>query len=328
MAKVRGVDARLSRLQALRREATAPEHCAELRKALGDTSNLVAAEAAEIIGERLLSDLVPDLVAAFDRFMIDPEETDKLCRAKNAIVEALNKLEYEQEDVFLAGIRHVQLEPRWGGSDDSAAPLRASAAFGLVRINYHDVLLLLADLLADPEKVARVAAAQALGAMRAAAAIPLLRFKARSGDADSEVTAECLTALMTSDPKGSLSFVAQFLHSDNEATQEGAAFALAESRRPDALDVLTAFWPNARRGSLQEVLLLAIAMTRLPAAVDFLLNVLVVDDQAAALGALSALAIHQHNEAIRERIVAAIAEKGDGALRERFKMKFETKQCR
>jgi HEAT repeat protein len=322
MAKARGVDAKLSRLRALRQEHLAAEHLAELRQALADRSNLVAADAAEIVGARNLTELAPDLVAAFDRFMTDPAETDKLCRAKVAIVEALNRIDHDRADIFLRGIRHVQMEPRWGKEEDTAAPLRGGAAFGLVRINYPDVILLLADLLADPEKVARVAAAQALGQSRLLAAVPLLRFKARVGDEDSAVTAECLTALMSATPDESLAFVASFLHSSQEAVQEAAAFALAESRRPDALDVLTGYWPRARGSPLQEVVLLAISMTRLPAAVDFLMTILAGDNQPAALAALSALAIHRHNAAIKER-VAAIARQRDAVMQERFKKTFE-----
>ena len=137
-----------------------PSTSSNCNKQLGDRSNLIVADAAEIVGERTLADLAPHLVAAFDRFMVDPEETDKLCRAKIAIVEALNKIEFDEEAVFLKGIRHVQMEPRWGGEEDSAGPLRASAAFGLVRINYHDVVLLLTDLLTDGDKIARSNAAR------------------------------------------------------------------------------------------------------------------------------------------------------------------------
>ena len=324
MAKARGVEARLDRLRRLRTEVLGPEQRAELRQALLDKSNLVAAEAAEIAGARMATDLAPDLVAAFGRFMSDPEETDKRCAAKIAIVEALNKLEYDRADVYLTGIRHVQMEPRWGGSDDTAAPLRVNAAFGLVRINYPDVVLMLADLLADSENTARAGAAQALGASGSRAAIPLLRFKAKLGDDDPAVIAECLTALMTAAPEESLPFVAGFLDDASEAIQEGAAFALAESRRADALEILKKHWPEARHSSLREALLLAISMTRLPAALDFLLEIISEGDQAAALAAVSALAIHRHNEAVKERIVSAIGKKKDPALLDRFKKKFES----
>src|SRR5262249_6846840 len=152
---------------------------------------------------------------------------------------------------------------------------------------HRDVMVLLADLLADPEKLARLAAAKALGAA-GLAAIPLLRFKVHVRDKEPEVTVECLTALMSVAPRESLSFVAAFLDDPNDAVQEGAAFTLGESRKPDALAALQAHWPRARREPMQEVVLLAISLTRLPAALDFLVQVLAAEDRAAALLALSA----------------------------------------
>src|SRR5262249_2217408 len=271
MAKSRGVDAKLARLRALRAEPVTPALVAELRDLLADKSNFVVAGAAEIVGERMLADLAPEMVAAFERFLIDPAETDKTCRAKIAITEALNKIEYDREEVFRAGLRPVQMEPRWGGSDDTAPPLRGAAAFALVRTRPRDLVVLLADLLADPEKVARSAAARALGASGLVAAIPLLRFKARVGDAEPDVIAECLNTLMAAEPEESLPFVGEFLQSPVEEVAEGAALALGESRRAEALEILKGHWPPARGDSLRNVLLLAISITRLPAALDFLM---------------------------------------------------------
>jgi HEAT repeat protein len=321
MAKARSVDAKLTRLRALRNEPDSPAARAELRDALGDKSNFVSAAAAEIVGERQLTDLAPDLVAAFHRFLVEPAETDKICRAKIALTEALNRIEYDEEDVFRLGLRHVQPEPRWGGADDTAAPLRGAAAFALVRLNPRDLMLLLADLLADPEKVARSAAVRALGGSGALAAIPLLRFKARGGDEEPEVAGECLAALMTADPDESVPFVGQFLASPTGEVAEAAALALAESRRPDALTLLQAHWPKADDESLRRVLLLAVAITRLPAGLDFLLDVLAAGDPDTASAAVSALAIHRHNPAIRERVAAVVAGKG-AAARKQFEKEF------
>jgi HEAT repeat protein len=320
MPKPRGVDSKLDRLRALRRESAADGHVAELRQALEGAWNLVAEAAASIAGERGLSDLAADLVAAFDRFMIDPIETDPRCRAKIAIVEALNKIDDQHEGVFLRGLRHFQEAGR-PNEDDPAAPLRGHSALGLARIRYPGVVLLLVDLFFDSAVAARVAAAQALGDLGSPAAIPLLRFKALHGDKSSDVTGACLSALMSADPEESLSFVAQFLSGRGDAIQADAALALGESRRPDALDILIGHWPNAH-ASFAEVLLLAIAMTRLPAALDFLLGILTKGKRSAALATLSALTIHRHNDAIKERIAAALAEKGDAALFEKFKKKF------
>jgi HEAT repeat protein len=324
VAKARAVDAKLSRLRALRGEPITAAQIAELRGLIGDKSNLVVAETAEIVGERMLTDLAPKLVAAFPRFMIDPFNTDKLCRAKIAIVDALHKIEFDAEDLFRAALRHVQMEPRWGGSDDTAAPLRGGAAFALVRLNPRDLIILLADLLADEEKVARTAAARALGASGSLAAIPLLRLKARVGDAEPEVIAECLNALVSADAAASVPFVGQFLESSSEEIAEGAALALGESRRSDALEILKRHWPKTRPGSLQNVLLLAIAITRLPAGVDFLLEVLAAADESAGPAALSALAIQRHNPALRDRVADIVAQKRDAELRKRFDKEFRT----
>ena len=323
MAKARGVDAKLKRLYELHREAPALEHIAELRKALGDNSSLVITEAAKIAAQRVLTDLAPALAAAFDRFMIEPTDSDTNCRAKIAIVDALNTLEYDKEDVYLKAIRYSQRQRGWDGVfEDLAGPLRASAAYGLLRINYVDLMLVLVDLLMDQETAAREAAAKTLGETRAVAAILLLRFKALVGDKEPSVTSECLAALMVANPDASLPFVARFLQSPLDEIQQGAAFALGESRRLDALEVLKSHF-SKRGGEGQEVILLAISMTRLPVAIDFLVEVLGAEDKTAALAAFSALAIHRHNAAIKERVGEVLAKKKDAALLERYKKKFE-----
>jgi HEAT repeat protein len=325
MAKARSVDAKMTRLRALRDEPASPALLAELRASIGDKSNFVVAAAAEIVGDRMLAELAPDLVTAFQRFLIDPVETDKLCRAKIAIADALHKVEFDAEDLFRTALCFVQMEPGWGGSEDSAGPLRGAAAFALLRLNPRDLMILLAELLADPDKVARLAATKALGASSTIAALPLLRFKARVGDAEPEVISECLTALMTAAPKESLPFVGRFLDSSTEEIAEGAALALGESRRPAAFEILKEHWPKARRGELLNVLLLAISITRLPAALDFLLAVLDQEKEPAASAAISALAIHRHNPSIKERVAAAVATKGVPLVRERFEREFRVK---
>jgi HEAT repeat protein len=319
MAKTRGVEAKLKRLHLLRKEPISPAVVDELRKFLGDSSNFVVADAAAIAGDCNVAELASDLVAAFDRFMDDAEESDKLCRAKNAILEALNKLDYDSPDIFLRGIRHVQMEAGWPKGQDAAAGLRGTAAFGLVRQGYRGILILLADLLADSEKVARVAAVQALEATGSMAAVPLLRFKARLGDKEPEVTWECFTALLKLEPE-SLEFVAEFLDASDEAIGEGAALALGEARRPEAFSYLRDRLLTLRQGSFQDAVLLAISMLRLPAAIDFLIEQIAMKSTASA--ALTALAIHRHNEPIKESVSVAVAQTQDAGLKARFNEKF------
>jgi HEAT repeat protein len=319
MGKTRGVEAKLARLHLLRKEPVTPAVVGELRKFLSDSSNFVVADAAAIAGDGNVAGLASDLVAAFDRFMDDAEETDKLCRAKNALLEALNKIDYDRPEIFLRGIHHVQMEAAWGGSQDTAGALRGTAAFGLVRQGHRGILILLADLLADSEKVARVAAVQALEATGSMAAIPLLRFKARLGDKEPEVSWECFTALLKLEPE-SVEFVAEFLNASDEAIGEGAALALGEARRPEAFAYLRDRLQSLRQGSFQDAVLLAISMLRPPAAMDFLMEQINVKSTASA--ALAALAIHRHNESIKERVTAAVALTQDAGLKARFEEKF------
>jgi HEAT repeat protein len=321
LAKTRGVEAKLTRLHALRNEPALVQHAEELRKLLEEPSNLVVAEAAAVIGGSALKELAPALEAAFDRLMIDPEGSDKYCRGKIALIEALNNLEYTEPGVFLRGIVHVQ-DPVWGAEpgQDAAGPLRAHCAFGLARINHPDLLLILTDLLLDSDNAARTGAARALGGSGSLAAIPLLRYKARLGDREPEIMGECFAALLTLSPTTGLPFVAGFLKRGNSAVQEAAAFALAESRRPEAFTSLKDFWPQAP-SDLRESVLLAVAMLRLPAALDFLVDIVRRKDPNSC-AALSALAIHRHQIKVRENAAAAVAANGEPRVQQWFRMKF------
>jgi HEAT repeat protein len=319
MAKARGTEAKLARLRALRTAPQTAELEQELSNALADASNLVVAEAAAVIGMNQVRTLAPQLVAAFDRLMIDPEERDKQCRGKIAIAEALNQLEFAESEVFLRGIAHRQ-DPVWDSDpkEDAAGLLRASCALGLARLNHPDRLLYLTDLLLDTDKTARAGAARALGNSGSLAAVPLLRYKAQNGDRDPQVIGECLQALLTLTPAQSLPFVTGFLHNPDPAVQEAAVFALSESRRPEALTALLEFWPHVHR-DLLESLLLAISMFRLPAALDFLTGLITRKDPNAR-AAVTALAIHRHAPKIKETV--AVAAHGAPEIEAWFRKKF------
>src|SRR4051812_29643829 len=99
------LDDKLASLRELRGQALTPEQKVELRKRVGDRSNLVVAAAAAIAGENALVELAKDLEAAFDRFLVDPLKHDKLCRAKTAIVRALDRMEHRDTEVFWRAAR-------------------------------------------------------------------------------------------------------------------------------------------------------------------------------------------------------------------------------
>lgn len=320
MPKGRSLNDKLARLRALRGDPTAPAALRELRAALADASNFVVADAAELVGTAHVAELAPELAAAFDHFMVRPLQRDKTCRAKTAIAEALNLLEYTGEEVFWRGARHVQPEPVWGGTQDTAAGLRATCAFALVRNRAHGVMPFLVELLTDSEKPARVGAAQALAYAETEAAGLLLQLKARLGDPDPEVLSECFNGVLKLFPGDGVAFVAEFLDRPDPGVQEGAILALGDSRRREAFPILRTFHDRQPDPRLHEAIFMALALLRLPEAFDYLLDLVAKGTQPEAVAALAALALHRYDPRLRERVAAAVADRPE--LQSQFDKRF------
>src|ERR1700726_1907985 len=155
-------DRKMEALEALRSTGASETTTEQLRKALKDRNNYLVSKAAALSGELGLQPLIPDLIAAFDRFLIDAVKTDPQCWAKNAIVKTLKDLGHDDPEVYLRGMRHFQLEPVWGGRNDTAATVRGACALALVACSLDRVGILrhLVDLAADPEKSVRIDAAR------------------------------------------------------------------------------------------------------------------------------------------------------------------------
>ncbi len=323
--KPRGSEAKLARLHAMRNLPVTLETTLELRRYLADASSFIVAEAARFIKDQAVSELVGDLVAAFDRLMIDPEESDRQCRAKIEIVDALNRLEHPEPEVFLRGLVHRQ-DRRFGApGQDAAGTLRAFCAFGLARIAHPGTVLLLTELLLDSDDTARAGAARALGGTGSLTAVPLLRYKVRIGDQRVDVIGECFASLLTLSFEESLPFVVRYLQAQESALQGTAVFALAETRRPEAFAVLKDYWPRSP-ADLRESLLVALAMFRMPTANDFLIGLIAGKDPSAP-AALSALAIHRDNSKITASIAAAVEANGAESVREWFRKKFPASEA-
>src|SRR5258708_1109719 len=147
----------LAALDALRQ--LPPEPCIDpLRKALAHRNNFVAGKAADLVRQFELTQLLPELLAAFDRFFEDPIKTDPQCWAKNAISRALAAFDHQDPDIFLRGMRHIQPEPSYGGPSDSAATLRATCALALVQcrpLPEPHLLAHLLELVDDKDKSVR-----------------------------------------------------------------------------------------------------------------------------------------------------------------------------
>jgi len=315
VARKNDLDAILRKLRALRDEPDAARQQAELRRVLAGKNSHAVATAAELVGELSLDALIPDLVAAFARFLEKPEKSDKGCRAKTEIAEALHQLDHDDAEVYLAGIRHVQMEPVWGGSADTAAPLRAACARGLVRMQYRDLMVELGDLLADPEVPARVDAARAVAYSGREDGAPLLRLRVLAGDEDDQVIAECLGAMLAVAPNSSLAFVAKLLDASERPLREMAALALGSARVSEAFPILRDWHARCEDAELRRSALLAIAMLRSDSAFGFLLGLIAEAPGPTARDAIAALGMYQHDDALRERVTQAAA-RDDADLRE------------
>lgn len=286
----------LGRLASARLDEDALE---QLRGAIGGTKSLLAARAAEIAGRHGVSDLVPDMLAAFERFMIDGARVDKGCGAKNAIVEALNGLEHVGDSVFLTGARYVQMEPAFGEPVDTAVNLRCNCAFGLARIGHPDAHYVLAELLVDLEAAVRSAAAKALAYMATPEAEVMLRMKVLTGDQEPGVIGECFSGLMTMAPERSLEFVARYLGSEEPGLAQCAALSVAQSHLPEAFEVLRRRWEQDPLPAMRRMLVLPIALVRSDEAFSFLLTALRKADGVTASHILTALDLYTDDASVR-----------------------------
>ncbi len=324
MASHLSLEEKLAAVRELRGQTLTPEQKSKLKKLLGDRSNLVVAATAAIAGENTLLELAPDLEAAFERFLVNPLKDDKLCRAKIAVVQALDKMEHQRPDAFEKAASHVQLEPVWGGSEDSAAPLRAAAIIALARIEGSRSLPRLVDAMVNAARDVRMAAAQALGYVGNEAAGLVLRLKTRVGDRDPEVLSECFSGLLEVNPKENLAFVSEYLNADEPAGREAAAMALGKSRLPDALAPLAACWQECGPSETGRQVLLAIAMLRLPVAIDYLLDLVASDSEKEAIAAMAALKIHNYDPRLCERLEQIMLKKNSRALQAVFDRDFRS----
>jgi HEAT repeat protein len=322
MAARPSLDDKLAALRALRGQTLTDDRKAELRKRISDRSNLVVAAAAAIAGESTLVELARDLEAAFNRFLVNPVKDDKLCRAKLAIVQALDRMEHADPEIFRKAARHVQLEPVWGGTEDSAPPLRAAALVALARADGTGSLPILVDALADPARDVRIAAAVALGAVGTEGAGLVLRLKVRLGDKDPDVLSECLGGLLAVDPQENLPLVAESLDPGHAVACEAAAMALGRSRLAEALDPLKDCLQRSDSAELRQHLLLAIAILRRPAATDYLMELVASGPEPTAIDALSALGIYKEDPRQRERIAGLIQRRKSLTLQAGFDQVF------
>ncbi len=311
-------DEELACLQVIARGPITDKAVNDLRGALKGSQATLAALAAEIAGIRHIPSLEQDMVRAFDRFMTSP---DKGCQAKTAIVEALQKLDYAGDEVYLRGIRHVQMEPVFGGKKDMADDLRASCAVALANMRHPKAPFELTRLLVDPEINPRRAAIKALAHLGSEGAEMVIRLKALVGDADPTVMGECFNALLAMSPSTSVGFVGEFLESVDLEVAEQAALALGQSHEAEALEILREHWETNMTPDFRRMLIVPISLLRRDDAFDFLLDVIRNSGPSLASEAVIALAVYADDRS-RRKVRDAINDRDDSTVTTAFTREF------
>jgi HEAT repeat protein len=310
-------DKKIEALEALRSDTASAAPGDRVRKALRDRNNYIVSKAATLAGDLGLSELIPDLLSAFDRFLIDPVKSDPQCWAKNAIAKALKDLGHHDAGVYLRGIAHVQLEPVWGGRADSAATLRGTCALALVHCPLDDLEILthLTDALADSEKTVRTDAASAISQLACPEGAMLLRLKSLLGDTEPEVIGACFASLLNLTPKDSAPFIGRFLKARNEDVRIEAAAALAQSREPEAIEILKTSWRDRLSHETRTALIASLGASPLPQAAEFLLSIIANESSELAASAVAALAVSRFHAEVRDQMLDIIEGKADPNLK-------------
>src|ERR1035437_9520765 len=82
-------DEQMAALDALKGRELDAASITLIKKSLAGRSNFLVAKAARLAEDANLTDLIPDLLADYDRFFSNAEKSDPQCWAKNALSRAL-----------------------------------------------------------------------------------------------------------------------------------------------------------------------------------------------------------------------------------------------
>jgi HEAT repeat protein len=325
MAK-QSFDQKLARLKQLESEPKSDDSIREIKKALSDSNGMLVSIAARLAAKMEIRELEAELIAAFYRLAQAAAKSDPGCRAKIAIIDALNAIECPNPEAFLIGIHHVQMEYSFGPPTDTADQLRADSLFSLYRMGYPNLLSETVTLLADREPVARRAAIRVLKELGSETSEMLLRLKTLHGDGEAEVLGDCFNALMTVAPMRSIKFVAQFLSGEDLALAEEAALAIGNSRIKEGFNLLREMLERSASPAFKATLFLAIALTRCDEAYLLLLDIVRNERAEYAAAAVQALSIYSDNSQRCAQIHEASLLRNDPVISEAYRKSIEKRK--
>jgi hypothetical protein len=283
MARKDPVADAIARLAALRSVEDRQQLLDGLTAALGERSGYVVARAATLAAARELRDAVPPIVTRLTRLLGDPKADDPGCEASLAMARALVTLRagHEAEGVAIRLTRHVRWEAVRGGSVDVAVAVRGNAAILLAAMGSTLAMRCATELLAEADQPpprerscwpARADAAKALTMIGSDGAAAVLRFKLLIGDDETAVISDCLAGLLAIERDAVLPLVERMLAGEDDAQAEAALLALGGWRDTRAFSILHAHCDRFLSSRSRDLFLASVAMTRQPAAIDYLLD--------------------------------------------------------
>jgi hypothetical protein len=253
--------------------------------------------------------------------LIDPLKTDPKCWGKEAISKALNNLGHADSAIFLKGVQHVQMEPVWGGEEDTATTVRATCALALLQctdLTREDKLWPIMRLLTERSPSLRKDAALALESLGGREAALLLRIKARMGDNDPTVTGQILESLLRIEREAAVPFAVDLLRSAAPDVREEAALALGASRLTAAVTALKNALSEKHPPLDCEVLCRALSISRHEEAIEFLLQVVRTRRPNEAVAALDALKLYRDSKEVRNRVSEVVANRTEPEIQRNF----------
>lgn len=309
----------------LKAETDAARLAEALRTHLSNRAGVVVAKAAALVLDRQstleshIARIEPALVDAFNRFMIDPAKSDPGCGAKIGIVNIGVAFHCLDAELYLRAIQHVQIEGSYGPPVDTAEALRAAAAYGLLNCRHADAMYEIVELLSEGTRDrfpdSRRGAIRALGTVVSETSAALLRMTARRYSNEPDTLGEVFASLNAIEANRSFEFLVGFLQSGDENVQDIAALAIAEGKQPKACDVLIAHARSSVSDDPRAVYT-ALAITRKPAAIEYLLDRVANAREIDAVVAIEALALMRHDDATIHRLRSIVKGRGGRAITE------------
>lgn len=325
MARARkqpSVEERLEALEAAHEDPRSSETEALVARGIADKSWLVVARAAEIAGRLGLESQIAALTGVWSRFADGGPKLDPGCRAKDAALTALDRLEHTDPEPFLPATRYFQYEPVWGGKSETAGPLRVRAVSALLRMRYSEATLIAGELLAEPEREVRAGVAHALGYYALPGADALLAHRLSLPSEEPAVLAECAAGLLSSCPDYARARLVAWLDDESVQRREVASVALGQHEDPRSVAALIEWVDRAATEPDIEIGVQALGLSRQPRARAFLLELVQNGSRPRAEAAIGALAVHRYDGQLAARVRDAAAKSPHDGILERAEAAF------